>query len=61
MLKQLVDEGKLVAAQVEGHVDPGHVARELAAELTEMAKWLGLREIAIGRKGDLATQIRKEP
>ena len=36
---------------------PTHVARELAAELAEMAHWLGMGEIAVGGKGDLATRL----
>lgn len=51
---------RVPGAFVEDRVDPVHVARELASELTEMAHWLGLREIAIGRKGDLTSQLRKE-
>ena len=51
---------RVPGAFVEDDVDPVHVARELAAELTEMAQWLGLGEIAIGRKGDLAAQLRRE-
>jgi uncharacterized protein YcaQ len=38
---------------------PTHVARELAAELAEMAHWLGMGEIAVGGKGDLATRLRR--
>jgi len=41
-----------------GH-DPAHVARELAVELGEMAHWLGLGEISIGRKGDLSPSLSK--
>jgi uncharacterized protein YcaQ len=46
-------------AFLEDGVDPAYVARELAVELGEMARWLGLGEIAVGRKGDLASQLRK--
>jgi uncharacterized protein len=45
---------RVPGAFLEGGVDSTHVARELAAELREMARWLGLAEIAVGRKGDLA-------
>ncbi len=41
-----------------GH-DPTHVAREMAVELGEMARWLGLGEIAIGQKGDLSKVLRR--
>ena len=37
----------------------GHVARELATELQEMARWLGLPGITVARNGDLAGQLRK--
>lgn len=44
-------------------LEPGHnathVARELALELGEMARWLGLGEISIGEKGDLSTFLRR--
>ncbi|MEX2322925.1 MAG: crosslink repair DNA glycosylase YcaQ family protein [Acidimicrobiia bacterium] len=43
----------------EDGVDRTHVARELAAELREMARWLGLGEIEVGTKGDLAGELRK--
>lgn len=42
----------------DGH-DPSHVARELAIELWEMASWLGLGEIAVGRGGNLAAALRR--
>jgi uncharacterized protein len=47
------------AAFHEPGVDPVHVARELAVELAEMAGWLGLGEISVGRKGDLVGYLRK--
>jgi uncharacterized protein YcaQ len=43
----------------EAGTDTLHVASELADELTLMAQWLGLGEIEVGRKGDLATPLRK--
>ncbi len=46
-------------AFLEAGADPGHVAGELAAELAEMARWLNLGDVAVGRKGDLATSLRK--
>jgi uncharacterized protein YcaQ len=42
----------------EGH-DPKRVAGEMAVELAEMARWLGLGEIAVGRKGNLAGELRR--
>ena len=47
------------AAYVEQGFDPALVAREMAEELHEMARWLGLDQVAVGRKGDLATHLRK--
>jgi uncharacterized protein len=44
-------------AFLEDGRDPGRVAREMAVELREMAGWLGLNDIEIGRKGDLATPL----
>jgi len=46
-------------AFLEQCFDPAHVAIELATELTEMARWLGLAEIAVGDKGDLSPHLRK--
>lgn len=50
---------RVPGAFLEDGVDPVLVARELVPELTEMAGWLGLGDIAVGRKGDLATYLRK--
>jgi len=41
-------------AFAEDGVDQAHVARELAAELNLVATWLGLKRVAIARRGDLA-------
>jgi hypothetical protein len=46
-------------AFLEDGANPTHVARELALELEEMARWLGLGGIAVGGNGDLATHLRK--
>ncbi len=50
---------RVPGAYAEDGVDPSYVARELAVELGEMARWLKLGEIAVGTKGDLAAQLRK--
>ncbi|MEX0666991.1 MAG: crosslink repair DNA glycosylase YcaQ family protein, partial [Acidimicrobiia bacterium] len=50
---------RVLGAFVEDGVEPIRVARELAVELGEMARWLGLREIVVSPKGDLAPQLRK--
>jgi uncharacterized protein YcaQ len=38
--------------------DPVRVADEMAVELAEMARWLGLGDIEVGSKGDLAPALR---
>ncbi len=50
---------RVLAAFGEDGVEPIRVARELAVELGEMARWLGPKEIAVSPKGDLAPQLRK--
>ncbi len=47
-------------AFTEDGVDPVHVADELAVELGEIARWLGLGDIEVGRKGDLTATLRKK-
>lgn len=46
-------------AFLEAGQDAIRVARELAIELRELARWLGLREIAVGEKGDLAAALAR--
>jgi hypothetical protein len=50
---------RVLGAFGEDGVEPIRVARELAAELGEMARWLGLQEIAVSPNGDLAPRLRK--
>jgi uncharacterized protein YcaQ len=38
--------------------DPVRVAGEMAVELAEMARWLGLEDVEVGRKGNLAAPLR---
>ncbi|MDQ6874495.1 MAG: winged helix-turn-helix domain-containing protein [Actinomycetota bacterium] len=46
------------AAYAEAAVDRSEVAKQLAAELVAMAQWLGLPEVVVGRRGDLAAGLR---
>jgi hypothetical protein len=43
----------------EGGRDPDLVALRLAAELRAMRDWLGLGDVAIGRRGNLAAALRR--
>ena len=36
---------------------PARVAEALAGELRTMADWLGLSEVTVGRRGDLASAL----
>ena len=44
-------------AFAEDGVDPAHVAGALADELRLVADWLGLPEVLVGRRGDLARAL----
>ena len=46
------------AAYLEEGQDAGRVSEALAGELRLMAEWLGLGEVRVGRKGDLASELR---
>jgi uncharacterized protein len=46
-------------AFAEDGVDAGRVARELAAELEELAAWLELTEVEVSARGDLAAQLAR--
>ena len=48
---------KVVGAFAEDGRDPVRTARALAVELPKMAGWLGLDDISVGRRGDLATPL----
>jgi uncharacterized protein len=46
-------------AFAEPRADPAQVATELAEELRLLSEWLGLGGVSVGRKGDLASPLRK--
>jgi hypothetical protein len=46
-------------AFAEEGVDVGHVAAELAAELRVTAGWLGLDDVVVRRRGDLAPALQR--
>ena len=50
---------RVPAAFLDVGAEPKTVARELVIELAEMAAWLGLGDIVVARKGDLAEPLRK--
>lgn len=45
------------AAWTEEHADPDQVSPELAAELALMAQWLGLSDVVVNDRGDLARPL----
>lgn len=50
---------RVPGAFLEEGQDPVRVSRQLAVELGEMARWLGLDDIVVGRKGDLVPALRR--
>jgi uncharacterized protein len=48
----------VVGAFSEPEQDKSRVAQALAAELRTMAQWLGLADVTVGTKGDLAKALR---
>ncbi|WP_198048233.1 DNA glycosylase AlkZ-like family protein, partial [Saccharomonospora iraqiensis] len=48
---------RVPGAFAEDGVDRARVAAELAAELTTMAHWLGLDDVVVGDRGDLAGEL----
>jgi uncharacterized protein len=49
----------VVGAFVEPGRSPSRVAAALAEELATMASWLGLADVTVGKRGDLAAQLRR--
>ncbi len=50
----------VVGAFAEPGEQPARVAAALAPELQTMAAWLGLDDVTVGRRGDLAPSLRRE-
>jgi uncharacterized protein YcaQ len=50
---------RVQAAHIESGADAARVANAAAAELDRMRGWLGLDDIAVARRGNLATELRK--
>ncbi|MGY2082129.1 winged helix-turn-helix domain-containing protein [Blastococcus sp. SYSU DS0539] len=50
---------RVQAAHAEAHADPVGVAAELAAELRLMAEWMGLGDVVVADRGDLAPQLTR--
>jgi uncharacterized protein YcaQ len=53
------DSLHVVGAFAEDGRPPEHVATALLAELESMASWLGLSQVSVGERGDLAGQLRR--
>lgn len=51
---------RVPGAFAEPNRDTAHVAAELACSLREMADWLGLAEVVVGSRGDLAAPVSAE-
>jgi uncharacterized protein YcaQ len=49
----------VVGAFAEPGHDPAGLAEALASELRSMASWLGLSEVTVGDRGDLARDLRR--
>lgn len=50
----------VLAAHLEPGADPGAVTDSLSGELTEVASWLDLEAISVGRRGNLARRLAAE-
>ena len=46
------------SAHIEEHADPGEVAPALAKELRLMSGWLGLGEVSVAERGELAPALK---
>ena len=46
------------SAHIEEHADPGEVAPALAEELRLMSGWLGLGEVSVAERGELAPALK---
>jgi uncharacterized protein len=50
---------RVLGAFVESAADGGHVAAELADELRHLATWLGLHDVTVAPRGELAGQLTR--
>jgi uncharacterized protein YcaQ len=50
---------RVQSAFLEDGADPHYVSEELAAELALTAEWLGLDEVQVARRGDLAAELSR--
>jgi uncharacterized protein YcaQ len=55
---RVADALHVVGAFVEPGRSPSGVAAALAPELATMASWLGLAGVTVGKRGDLAGELR---
>lgn len=49
---------RVESAHGEGHIDKAKTAAAMANELRRMSAWLGLADVAVSRKGELAGALR---
>lgn len=49
---------RVPAAWVEEHAEPHEVAGELAAELHDLARFVGVERVEVGAAGDLSSELR---
>ncbi|MDH6193445.1 uncharacterized protein YcaQ [Mycobacterium frederiksbergense] len=57
-LKRTEDALHVVGAFTEDGQDHSRVADEMAGELRSMASWLGVDDVTVGKRGDLAAALR---
>ena len=50
---------RVLGSYIEGHADVDTVAGPLASELRTMARWLGLDDVSVARRGSLARSLAR--